>query len=488
LMRSSVLLFLCAAVAVIVAGANPFTGFSADELKFKTWAVLVAGSSGWDNYRHQADVCHAYHAIHSLGVPEDHIIVMMTDDIAYHEKNPYPGKIFNDEHCDTDYYEGVPHDYTGELVSAEVFTSIVTGEDMMVGSKKSLKSGPEDNVFIFYDDHGDYDSFIFPDRNLDSDDMQNIIDTMTQRKMYKNLILYDEACLSGSLFYKLNFPDNVYVTTAAPVGTFSFGGCGNKKLGFGTCDAYSHAWITDMEKNHNAGYTFSNQFDVIQEALRESQTSQSCWYGSKKIFDSAIDDFFDPSFALLKNKTAPLKPTQLIPTDDFDLDMAKKAFVENPTDANLANLNRQIAIRKAVDEMGIAIVSAAKPDLPHLATVPCKTCSKKSCECMEGCIDEASSNQCGGKPDVEECCKYECCNEESCFHDPTFALNSDLKRRDTCVKTLSRAFSEACGRGHPYLLTTNLLFIRVCKQQDIDMKSALDEIRAQCSKFDINSF
>ena len=26
----------------------------------EVWAVLVAGSRGWDNYRHQADVCHAY--------------------------------------------------------------------------------------------------------------------------------------------------------------------------------------------------------------------------------------------------------------------------------------------------------------------------------------------------------------------------------------------------------------------------------------------
>lgn len=24
------------------------------------WAVLVAGSSGYSNYRHQADICHAY--------------------------------------------------------------------------------------------------------------------------------------------------------------------------------------------------------------------------------------------------------------------------------------------------------------------------------------------------------------------------------------------------------------------------------------------
>ena len=34
------------------------------------WAVLVAGSQGWDNYRHQADVCHAFHLLRSRGVPE----------------------------------------------------------------------------------------------------------------------------------------------------------------------------------------------------------------------------------------------------------------------------------------------------------------------------------------------------------------------------------------------------------------------------------
>ena len=28
--------------------------------KASHWAVLIAGSSGYGNYRHQADVCHAY--------------------------------------------------------------------------------------------------------------------------------------------------------------------------------------------------------------------------------------------------------------------------------------------------------------------------------------------------------------------------------------------------------------------------------------------
>ena len=41
--------------------------------------MLVAGSNGWFNYRHQADVCHAYQIVHGHGVPDDHIIVMMYD-------------------------------------------------------------------------------------------------------------------------------------------------------------------------------------------------------------------------------------------------------------------------------------------------------------------------------------------------------------------------------------------------------------------------
>uniref|UniRef100_A0A0M3HZ97 Legumain n=1 Tax=Ascaris lumbricoides TaxID=6252 RepID=A0A0M3HZ97_ASCLU len=46
------------------------------------WALLVAGSNTWQNYRHQADVCHAYHILRNHGVPEQRIITMMYDDIA----------------------------------------------------------------------------------------------------------------------------------------------------------------------------------------------------------------------------------------------------------------------------------------------------------------------------------------------------------------------------------------------------------------------
>jgi glycosylphosphatidylinositol transamidase (GPIT) subunit GPI8 len=40
---------------MLVAAASLLTLVSADQ-----WAVLVAGSHTYDNYRHQADVLHAY--------------------------------------------------------------------------------------------------------------------------------------------------------------------------------------------------------------------------------------------------------------------------------------------------------------------------------------------------------------------------------------------------------------------------------------------
>ena len=43
----------------------------------KLWVVLAAGSDGWYNYRHQADVCHAYQVLREHGVPEENIIVFM---------------------------------------------------------------------------------------------------------------------------------------------------------------------------------------------------------------------------------------------------------------------------------------------------------------------------------------------------------------------------------------------------------------------------
>ncbi|XLT25466.1 hypothetical protein HN873_056758, partial [Arachis hypogaea] len=71
------------------------------------WGVLVAGSNGYENYRHQADVCHAYQVLKKGGLKDENIIVFMYDDIANNTQNPKPGTIINKPNG-PDVYKGVP--------------------------------------------------------------------------------------------------------------------------------------------------------------------------------------------------------------------------------------------------------------------------------------------------------------------------------------------------------------------------------------------
>lgn len=44
---------------------------SSAAVKDNHWAVLVAGSNTYGNYRHQADICHSYQIMKKNGIPED---------------------------------------------------------------------------------------------------------------------------------------------------------------------------------------------------------------------------------------------------------------------------------------------------------------------------------------------------------------------------------------------------------------------------------
>jgi legumain len=59
------------------------------------WAVLIAGSHTWANYRHQADVYHAYNLLIKQNFNPSRIITFAYDDIAHNIKNPIKGKVFN---------------------------------------------------------------------------------------------------------------------------------------------------------------------------------------------------------------------------------------------------------------------------------------------------------------------------------------------------------------------------------------------------------
>jgi uncharacterized integral membrane protein len=163
------------------------------------WAVLVAGSSSWSNYRHQADVYHAYQVLRKGGFPEDRIITFAYDDIADNTNNPYKGKVFNKPtYSDpgVDVYEGVKIDYSKADVTPEHFLAVLEGDAAKVkgkGTGRVLGSTDSDNVFIFFSDHGAPGLIAFPRSNLYATNLLSTFTKMQQNGKYKKLVFYLEV-------------------------------------------------------------------------------------------------------------------------------------------------------------------------------------------------------------------------------------------------------------------------------------------------------
>uniref|UniRef100_A0A3Q7HN40 Legumain prodomain domain-containing protein n=1 Tax=Solanum lycopersicum TaxID=4081 RepID=A0A3Q7HN40_SOLLC len=214
-----IVIFLFGLVSIFVnIEGRSISQFLNQESQGTKWAVLVAGSNGWDNYRHQADVCHAYQLLKNGGLKDENIIVFMYDDIAHNRENPRPGVIINNPHGN-DVYKGVPKDYVGEDVNALNFYNVILANKSGIvgGTGKVLNSGPNDHIFIYYTDHGGPGIVAMPSGELVyANDLVNVLKKKHASGTYDRLVFYLEACESGSMFDGL-LPEglDIYVMTAS---------------------------------------------------------------------------------------------------------------------------------------------------------------------------------------------------------------------------------------------------------------------------------
>ena len=268
----------------LLMGVSTLTGVTADH-----YAVLVAGSHTYGNYRHHADVAHAYQIALAQGMKRENIIVMMYDDVVNDEENPFPGKLYNSPTPEgtpgVDVYRGVQKDYTGNDVTAANFLSVITGDAEAMqgkGSGRVLNSTSEDKVFINFVDHGGVGILAFPNQPyLHAEDLMKALQTMHDKQLYKELVFYVEACESGSMFQ--NLPDNlnIYVTTAANARESSFGTyCHPNDSVFGThmntClgDLYSINWMENADTTDLKKETLEQQYEKVKKLTNKSHVMQ----------------------------------------------------------------------------------------------------------------------------------------------------------------------------------------------------------------------
>lgn len=292
------------------------------------WAVLVAGSNTYGNYRHQADVCHAYQVVKSQGIPESNIIVMAYDDIANNSRNPFPGKLFNKPTAageeGVDVYAGCNIDYKSSDVNPQNFMDVLTG----TASGKKLESTSEDNVFVFFSDHGAAGLIAFPAGELHKADLQKTFDTMHSKNMYKKLSFYLETCESGSMFEGMSTP-GVYALSASGPSESSWGTyCGSDAMvngkSIGSClgDLFSVNWMEDSDAEDVTSETLQQQADVVVTKTDKSKVMQ---WGDLSFQTDKVSEFQGDSASL---NASPSKKGQSVSAREVDLKRVYDNYVK----------------------------------------------------------------------------------------------------------------------------------------------------------------
>lgn len=352
------------------------------------WAVLVAGSNGFANYRHQADVCHAYHVLMSRGFHPDRVITMLYDDVAHSKENPFPGKLYNfpwktlDDAVDV--YKGCKVDYKGKLVTPDIFLAVLTGDAAAAGGKV-LRSKKDDHVFVNFVDHGAVGLIAFPEgvKVLHANQLVSTLTAMHGKGMYKQLTFYLETCESGSMFENL-LPTSlpVYALTAANAKESSWGTfCGEESSvagkNIGSClgDLFSVNWMMDSDNGTEERETLAQQFHRVKAMTQKSHVMR---YGQWKAFGKElVNDFIGPVGSLAKTTPAvvvqgaqKVAHASAVASRDIKLELLYRTYLREGTAAAGDKLIEEIKGRQAVQALGASMEASIPASRPPPVAAP----------------------------------------------------------------------------------------------------------------------
>jgi len=375
------------------------------------WAVIVAGSNTYDNYRHQADACHAYQIVHKFGIPDSRVIMMYYNDIAKNVENPYKGKIFNKPtakgKAGVDVYAGCPQHYTGKEVTVANFIAVLTGDANATKGKPVLQSTANDRVFVNFVDHGATGIIAFPTGEMTAKQLKTALTTMHTKKMYSKLVFYLEACESGSMFAgQLDPSIGIYATTAANAVESSWGTycppddkVDGKELNSCLGDLYSINW---MENSDEVGKdeTLEQQYTLVKKLTNLSHVMQ---YGDETYTSDPIGNFLgDTGAKVVATEEESPKSNSNVESRNIPLHLAYYRYLRaEQSDIEgrqklVKELQQKLAAQMKTDEMFMSLsarlVGEEKAKSLFFARAP-----ENAAACGECCIEtrQAYEQSCG---------------------------------------------------------------------------------------------
>ena len=181
----------------------------------RKWALLVAGSSGWKNYRHQADVLEMYQILKKQGYDDDHIVLILEDDLAGNPANPNKG-VVRVRPDGINVREGAVIDYKPSGLVPSDIKRILLGE-RSERLPQVIEADADDNVLLFWSGHGSPGQLEWMDRGIGFTDKlaKETFGAMQGAARYRKLLCLIETCYSGSVFSGIEGIPGILAFTAA---------------------------------------------------------------------------------------------------------------------------------------------------------------------------------------------------------------------------------------------------------------------------------
>jgi glycosylphosphatidylinositol transamidase (GPIT) subunit GPI8/ABC-type branched-subunit amino acid transport system substrate-binding protein len=241
------------------------------------WVLIAAVSSGWDNYRHQADALSQYQLFRERGVDDDHIIMIGADDIAEDPVgyNPLRGEVRN-QPGGPNLYPAV-YDYALSELDADGILKVMRGEEVIGGRPVLSETDATSNLYIFIVGHGGDEgvgvgagdprggvagghgiSFMTPTA------FAAAVQAMYDQGHYRRVLVAIEACHSGVMGAELDAPGVLLITAANPYENSRSGGW-DPDVQTWVNDQFSIAWFQRMRgfSNLSLRETYSEVYAAV---------------------------------------------------------------------------------------------------------------------------------------------------------------------------------------------------------------------------------
>jgi len=237
------------------------------------YAVLVQGSNGWNNYRHQADVLSVYQMLKKNGYDDDHIILIIDKALASDPKNSEPG-IIRAEDGGNDLLGGCVIDYDNATLTPADISNILLGKaplsapDGATIPNKALDapSGAVagTNILLFWSGHGrnrvgnGADELVWRDadtgQGMTAELLRQTVSQMQQQGLYRKMLVLTEPCFSEAVITPLVGVPGVLAMSSAGAYEQSFADNWSSALGVWRCDRFTRNLVTHLTANPASTY------------------------------------------------------------------------------------------------------------------------------------------------------------------------------------------------------------------------------------------